>query len=202
MTANQPTRTARKKEDTQNKIIAAAVNLFNQHGIAAVTMEQIAAAADVAKGTLYNYFPFKEAILNAYIQRSFQTSNTERLAQFASLSDTRSRLTYLFTALLAGVQRQKDIFEAFMIYRMKQVTSFHPLPPEEQTGLALLIRTILITGQQANELRRDLPLDLLEGLFEYTLIAAIKPLYLDPAHYNQEQAIAQAVDLFLSGAKA
>ncbi len=37
------------------------------HGYESVTMEQIAAAADVARGTLYNHFPFKEAVLAYWI---------------------------------------------------------------------------------------------------------------------------------------
>lgn len=48
---------ARKKEKTRQVIITTAMNLFIQNGYEATTMEQIAEMADIAKGTLYNYFP-------------------------------------------------------------------------------------------------------------------------------------------------
>ena len=194
------TRTERKKEETQNKIIAAAVELFHRVGIEATTMEQIAADVDIAKGTLYNYFPSKEAIINAYIQRTFRARNADRMAQFHSLPDTRARLTRIFELLVAGVQAQKDIFEAFMVSRMKSVISFRP-PEGEPTGLSLLIHEIIRLGQQGGELRADLPDDLLEGLFEYALIAAIKPFYLDPAHFDAPESIARSVDVFMNGAR-
>ncbi len=194
------TRTDRKKEETLKKIITVAVQLFNLHGLEIVTMEQIANEVDIAKGTLYNYFPSKEAIINAFLQRSFEERNANRLVQLRQLPDTRSRLRLVFSLLIEGVQRQKQIFEAFMLYRMKQILSFHPIEESEQTGLSLLIYEIIVLGQKDNELRTDLPDDFLEGLFEYALIAAIKPIYVQPENFDPKISIEQSVELFLNGA--
>ncbi len=191
----------RKKEETQKKIIEVSVGLFNQFGLNAVSMEQIAETVDIAKGTLYNYFPSKDAIINAYLQRSFQDSSAERMDKLRQLPDTRARLTAIFSVLIDGVQRQKEIFEAFMVYRMKNVISFHPVEEGEQTGLTLLIGEIIRLGQQEHELRADLPRVMLEDLFEFALIAAIKPLYLQPETFDKEKSISQAVDVFLHGAQ-
>ena len=45
------------------QIVAAAIRLFSEHGIEATTVDQIAAAADVGKGTIYNYFQTKSDFL-------------------------------------------------------------------------------------------------------------------------------------------
>ena len=66
----------------------------------------------------------------------------------ASLPDTRTRLTAVFRVLIEGVQAQKEIFEAFMVYRMKQVTSFKPVDEGEQSGLSFLIHEIIELGQR------------------------------------------------------
>ncbi|WP_170149560.1 TetR/AcrR family transcriptional regulator [Rhodoplanes roseus] len=47
--------------------MAAAVELFLEVGFAETRMEEIAARADVAKGTLYRYFPTKAAMLEAVL---------------------------------------------------------------------------------------------------------------------------------------
>lgn len=57
----------RKKIDTRGRILDAACALFELHGIEGVTVEQIAAAADVGKGTIYNYFSAKEDIAGALL---------------------------------------------------------------------------------------------------------------------------------------
>ena len=48
--------------------------LFAEHGFDAVTVDQVAAAADVAKKTVFNYFPTKEDLVFEYVhptQRSY-----------------------------------------------------------------------------------------------------------------------------------
>jgi AcrR family transcriptional regulator len=49
----------RKKERTRQMITDTAMRLFFRHGFDKVTIVQIAAAAEVAEKTVYNYFPTK-----------------------------------------------------------------------------------------------------------------------------------------------
>lgn len=202
MVSKSDNRTDRKKEETRNKIIMTAVDLFSQYGLNSVTMEQIADSADIAKGTLYNYFPAKEMIINAYIQKSFADNKENRVAQFQSLRDTRSRVIWLVTLLVEGVKRQKELFETFMVYRMKNVISFHPIEEAEASGLSLLIQEIVTQGIKNKELREDLPRDIVEGMLEYTVIESIKPMYLQPDSFDAQKRIDQCVDLFMNGTKA
>lgn len=57
----------RKKADARAKIIATGISLFSKRGIANVTVEQIAEASDIGKGTIYNYFDTKEAVVVAFM---------------------------------------------------------------------------------------------------------------------------------------
>ncbi|MFD8564809.1 TetR family transcriptional regulator [Streptosporangium canum] len=53
----------RKKEQTQRRIAAVALRLFAERGFDAVTINEIAEAAEVAKVTLFKYFPTKESLV-------------------------------------------------------------------------------------------------------------------------------------------
>ncbi|MBX6766268.1 MAG: TetR family transcriptional regulator [Actinomadura rubrobrunea] len=53
----------RKKEQTRQRIAAVALRLFTERGYDAVTVNQIAEAAEVAKATLFAYFPTKESLV-------------------------------------------------------------------------------------------------------------------------------------------
>lgn len=58
----------RRKEARPAEIIAAAMQLWAERGFAASRLEDVAAGADIAKGTIYRYFPSKEALFEAALQ--------------------------------------------------------------------------------------------------------------------------------------
>ena len=57
----------KKKQQTRDAIVAEAGRLFGEQGFQATTMEEIADAAGVSAGTLYNYFGTKNTIVLAHI---------------------------------------------------------------------------------------------------------------------------------------
>jgi AcrR family transcriptional regulator len=52
-----------KKRQTREAIAQAAADLFRERGFAAVTVDDVAAAANVSRQTVFNYFPTKEQML-------------------------------------------------------------------------------------------------------------------------------------------
>lgn len=61
--SEQPGLRARKKVQTWRTIRAAAFRLIEERGYDAVSVEDIATAANVSRSTMFNYFPTKEAIV-------------------------------------------------------------------------------------------------------------------------------------------
>lgn len=59
----------RRKEARPAELMAAALELFVSKGFAATRLDDVAAHAGVAKGTLYLYFDSKEALFKAVIQQ-------------------------------------------------------------------------------------------------------------------------------------
>lgn len=55
--------------DKRELILAAALDLFAEHGFAGSAVPLVAEAAGVATGTIYRYFPSKEALVNALYQQ-------------------------------------------------------------------------------------------------------------------------------------
>src|SRR6266446_1201786 len=61
-----PDRRQRRSAEIRERLFRAALNLFAQKGFLETTVEDITEAADVGKGTFFNYFPSKDHILLAF----------------------------------------------------------------------------------------------------------------------------------------
>jgi AcrR family transcriptional regulator len=105
----QRTGAQRKGEETRDRIHAAALSLFRKKGFDATTMRDIAAAAEVALGAAYYYFPSKEAIVLAYYERTHAKSTAQADEVFARSSDIRERLGAAFHAKLDVLARDRKL---------------------------------------------------------------------------------------------
>jgi AcrR family transcriptional regulator len=69
MVESEPThRGERRRLRTRAALLAAAREVFASQGVGAVTIQDITDAADVAKGSFYNHFDSKDAILRALVE--------------------------------------------------------------------------------------------------------------------------------------
>jgi AcrR family transcriptional regulator len=65
---------SRRKEARPGEILEAALLVFAEKGFAAARMEDIAARAGVTKGTIYLYFPSKEAVFKSLLSETIATN--------------------------------------------------------------------------------------------------------------------------------
>jgi AcrR family transcriptional regulator len=68
--AGRAPRWRRRKEARPGEILAAALEQFVEHGYAATRLEDVARRAGVTKGTMYLYFPSKQALFKAVVNAS------------------------------------------------------------------------------------------------------------------------------------
>ena len=73
----------RRKDTRPAELLDAALDVFAEKGFAAARMEDIAARAGAAKGTLYLYFPSKEAVFEALV-RTLIVPNLDRAEAVAA----------------------------------------------------------------------------------------------------------------------
>lgn len=110
-------RRERKKLATRAAIRDAALRLALRHGVENITVEQIAAEADIAVRTFFNHFPSKEQALLAAAAAGAEAL----IAEFRSRPPTESVLQALREAVLAvmnqGTTVSRDHIQALRLIR-------------------------------------------------------------------------------------
>lgn len=97
----------RKKRERRRRIEDAALDLFEQHGFDGTTIEQIAAAADIAPRTFFYYFPTKEDVVLA----DYATRLDRILTELAARPDSEapwSALQAAFVVVAADYEAARD----------------------------------------------------------------------------------------------
>jgi len=197
--ANNPgeNRIERKKKMTRQKIIDVALALFSRQGFDNTTMEQIAAEADVARKTLYNHFPVKEAIAGEYVKQISKELAQETFSSLQRLPDTRSRLLAALNNAYGWVKFNPEITRIVLAYRFKYI--YQAGAEAEKTGTQQVLAEILRAGQQAGEIKSDISvelmatyLDMLRGVMAWEWVN-------DTESFELSDRIARLVDMVLYG---
>ena len=146
-------RRERKKDETRERIVGAAIRLFMKKGFESTTVDEIAEAADVAKGTFFNYFPRKEAVLDALgeqVVHEMEEVTRGLLAQPGTASDKIHRFAGEITRRHSSNRELSRVFVQRMLSKLQEPTH------STATRIRELLRSLIEQGQAAGEIR---PLD-------------------------------------------
>ncbi len=98
-------RRERRRIETRDRLFEAAMQLFSENDFDSVTIEMITELADVGKGTFFNYFANKEAVLGY----RFETTLAFLESFFSSATDTPNEILEIEETTVGGpVWRQLE----------------------------------------------------------------------------------------------
>ncbi|MBN2897444.1 MAG: TetR/AcrR family transcriptional regulator [Clostridia bacterium] len=187
-------RRMKKAEKTRRTIVETGMALFKEQGVENTSMESIAAACDIAKGTLYNHFHCKEAIIASYMRQKFSGGYFEET--FREAETMRDRLRVVLKSLGVSINENQEIFERYLVYQMQHLVSFEEKPTLE-SGFKKIGDYIIEKGLESGEIQSALPKLVLREFFEFIFIEMVKQIYKMGV---VEDALVEAhIDLFMSG---
>jgi len=195
-----PTRRERKKEKSRNDLIDCAVSLFREKGVAETSIDEITEKADISKGTLYNYFQDKEAILVGYFQNKIAASSLEFRARLMGAGEIRSKLSALLDLMTRMLVDDLDLASVYFRYRLRDFGT--SLDNSKRSGMENVLVELIKTAQERDEIRTDLPAELIAKnfLFLFMSFFLFDGTETDPAQIRLDRE--QIIELFLHGAGA
>ena len=172
-----PGRRERHRVEVRERLYRAALALFAERGYLETKVEDITDAADVGKGTFFNYFPTKEHVLGALgmervaiVQRAFESVRSGDVQVVPVLRELAAEL---------ASQDSPGLLRAILVAH----ASSAPVRVDLQKRMRLSRRAlagILTMAQRRNEIRRDISPLALARLTQFALLGAKLAWSMDP----------------------
>jgi len=106
-------RRAAPKADTRSRIVAAALEIYRERGLAGASNLAIARAADVAPATIRNHFPEEGGLARAVFEEMLVELRIPTISIFDGLDGLRPRLERLARELAAFYERSEPWWRAY-----------------------------------------------------------------------------------------
>ena len=193
-------RRERHKTDVRNRLLRAAFELFGTRGFQATTVEDITRAADVAKGTFFNYFPTKELLLTQMGEHRLDILRAALAEAQRNRKPSRELLYRLLVALVEEPRQSRGMARCMLLGPL----SAEPLVSVAATTVAYgrdILRDTIALGQERGEIRRDWSSAELAVLFQQAYFGVLYLWVLHP-NLNLSRSLERTFAQFWAGAKA
>ena len=205
-------RKEREKQQRREEIVQAAEEVFFSKGFELSTMDDIAARAELSKGTIYLYFKNKEDLHMAVARRSIQMLRKLTTKATEGEGNAIEKLGRMGRAAIEFSQTHPDHMKAIMTLDEMEpmalnVTSsdVQQIVYEESTVGSVVL--LVEQGVQEKLIRSDIPALLVAHTLWMTVLSVIRfvsmrPGLLDMLGLSQDQILASHFQLVLNGIKS
>jgi len=165
-------RRLRRSAEIRERLFRSALDLFARKGFANTTVEDITEAADVGKGTFFNYFPSKDHILLAFGE--MQLAKLE-----AAIEEARSNQTSVEQFLRALPERmtQEPTRNPAIVRTLLQAylstSAVREAMVDMQRRVQAVHTQIIQMGQERGEIRTDFPAGEMASVFRQTIFGTL-----------------------------
>jgi AcrR family transcriptional regulator len=167
-----PDRRQRRSTETRERLFRAALRLFAEQGFAETTVEDITNAADVGKGTFFNYFPSKEHILIAFSDMQLSKLQATVDQMRARPEPMRSFFRAMTLRMTEEPSKAPDVVRALLQANLSS-SSVRTVMRERSARAEELLTQLVQIGQERGEFRRDVPALELAQVFRQTIFGTL-----------------------------
>ncbi|MGA9063147.1 MAG: helix-turn-helix domain-containing protein [Terracidiphilus sp.] len=184
----------------RSQILSTAIELFSRRGLDAVTIDEIAAAADVGKGTVYNYFTTKEDIVVAFMA-DLEAHMAPKIARFRPGQRPVHRVLADYILLHFKLKEPYHAFvRVFLAQMFMDTARFFPYIVEMQKYIDPPLQSIFAALEERGALRTGIDLPQLIMSFK-TMHLGLTALWAveGPPFQQTVQTVRQQMQFFTEG---
>ena len=164
----------RQKLRRRDRIFKTAIQLFRTKGFEETTATDIAKTSHVSRGTFFNYYPYKEAVLLDFGSQLLEELSKQSLSELSEGDDPLEVLYRLWDRIAEVSERERILlsplaYELLIPDPVRAEAAFRALP------LGDLVKKILEPLKEKGKLRADLSLERIgRSIADMYLLSALR----------------------------
>ena len=192
-----PGRRERRRTETRQRIFRAAMELFGQRGFFNTTVEDITEAADVGKGTFFNYFPSKEQVFGVLYEIQLARVSQAQVAARQGTLSLRDLLRH-FVHQIAEEPGKNPQLARGLIATVVSSDAVRKMHLQTMRRGRQILGEVLRLGQKRGEVRSDLTPEGMVRALQEALIGTVLLWSLNPPA-NLEKRLDAIFEIYWSG---
>ncbi|MCC6241319.1 MAG: TetR/AcrR family transcriptional regulator [Gemmatimonadaceae bacterium] len=204
-TLASPSRKRRDPEARPAQILEAAFAEFGEHGLAGARLDDIAKRADVAKGTIYLYFPNKDDLFRAMVRATTVAALEEAEERLASTPDATAtaQLKYVVSGWWAFLRTERfQVVHRLVTAELPQFPDLMQFYADDVVARGRrLIAAIIARGSARGEFRAidpDVGAGMVSALaISHSLWCARRPFFPSVATRTDDEVCHEIMDFLL-----
>jgi AcrR family transcriptional regulator len=189
-------RRERKKLETRQALLEAALGLFREKGYDETTVEEITQRADVAKGTFFNYFSSKEALLGELAVWQLEQLRARLDVDQGAPKSPMARVKLLMQLLHEQTEHDFRLARHAFAQRL----SLPPPPPHRaKHQLFGLFVDLVREAQACGEIRADVDAELAGDLLRMAFFRRMVACHGDNGDPPAVEHLNYVIDLLMGG---
>lgn len=167
----------KKKIETKNRIFEVSGRLFKQKGFENTTVDEIAEEAGIAKGTFFNYFPTKEALLLYFGEQMDELIYNLIENETKRSIPTKEKIKNLLVRLAESHEMDKALTK-LLIFEYRRYVGYSGLRPGDDKSrshrLIKIIHDLLEEGVKKREIKSHIEIkkasEILTAVYVHSLM--------------------------------
>lgn len=166
-----------KKQRNKQAIVQAAISLFSTQGYEKTSIEQIARAAGVGKGTFYSYFQTKKDLIKGFCEYELEKIHLELVKRSNKDASILEQMLTIYMTEFHHVTQNREFGRLYMRESVFPNDSDVQDNRDTDDKYFQILFPILQRGQERGELRKDIDLLYMTAHFYSLYIMSISAWY-------------------------
>lgn len=187
----------KKKIETRNKIFEVSGRLFKEKGIESTTIDEIVKEAGIGKGTFFNYFPSKTALLLYFAQQKEELTYNQIKNEALKNISTREKIKNVLVFVAKTNEEDKELTKIFVFEYMRHYGSGQG--ERKSPGLSNIIYGLIEDGIKREDVKSTIDAKKAAQIVSAVYFRALIEWIWSTIDYSFSEDISEQIDMVFDG---